>query len=458
MELTREQIYEQENQALADYFMEEYFYKIFRTPKPEKDSTTRIKNPRYLELIISPKCNLGCNYCYIHHHKKDIFNECLFNAESTLKNVQLVMEWMDKNNFVVPLEIFSGELFAQEIGFQVLDIIYNYQSKLPYEKRVPYITIPTNYTFICSDELTQRILDIYYKFQEIDIRICFSASFDGKFMEQNRPYIGNLDIPIDVVRDDDYYEKAFTFIQKVNGGLHPMVYSKDIFLWKENFLWFQSMMEKYNIDWRHIYLLQVRNEEWNMEEIKGLQDFIEFLYDFAWNKCDQDPVKMSEFLINEMGFNLLAEPYNKCDRGLTCAIQSTLHIRASDLKIYPCHRLGYESFYCGELIPDDELVLKYKNNNIELFNLICGVHKTYLPHCTACVVRDNCIGPCLGANYESNKNMFVTPPTVCMVMHAIVATSVKMMKKYNLFNPLYDLIDKGTMAGLELVEKEISND
>lgn len=457
MELTREQIYEQENQKLADYFMEEYFYKIFRLPKPQ-DTTERIKYPRYLELIISPKCNLGCNYCYIHHHKKDIFNECLFNAEDTLKNVQLVMDWLDKNNYVMPLEIFSGELFAQEIGFQVLDIIYNSQVKLPCEKRIPYITIPTNYTFICSDELTQRILDIYNNFKEIGIRICFSASFDGKFMEQNRPYIKDLDIPIQVVRDDEYYDKAFTFIKKVNGGLHPMVYSKDISLWKDNFMWFQEMMAKYDIDWRHIYLLQVRNEEWTMDEIKALQEFIEFLYEFAWNKCEQDSDKMVEFLLHEMGFNLLAEPYNRCDRGLTCAIQSTLHVRASDLKVYPCHRLGYESFYCGELIPDEDSVLKYKNNNIELLNLICGVNKKYLPHCTSCIVRDNCIGPCLGANYESNKNMFVTPPTVCLVMHAIVTTSVKMMNKYNLFDQLSKFIDEQMMAGLKLVEKELSND
>jgi len=89
---------------LADNFLETYFFSNF------KYSHTASK--KSLELIISPKCNLGCKYCYIHKHKKHIFNEDIFNEELTLKNLTLILKWLEKNEFNPDLDIFSGELFA----------------------------------------------------------------------------------------------------------------------------------------------------------------------------------------------------------------------------------------------------------------------------------------------------------------------------------------------------------
>jgi hypothetical protein len=57
-------------------------------------------------------------------------------------------------------------------------------------------------------------------------------------MEENRPYKSNLDLPIEVIRDDAYYDKCFDFVKNNGGGFHPMIYSKNIEKWKDNFLWF----------------------------------------------------------------------------------------------------------------------------------------------------------------------------------------------------------------------------
>ena len=57
-------------------------------------------------------------------------------------------------------------------------------------------------------------------------------------MEDNRPFIRQLDIPINVIRDDAYYDKVFAFIKKHGSGIHPMLYSKGMDKWIKNFDWF----------------------------------------------------------------------------------------------------------------------------------------------------------------------------------------------------------------------------
>jgi hypothetical protein len=100
------------------------------------------------------------------------------------------------------------------------------------------ITIPTNFTFLNSDELSKKIEYYVKSFQELGIRLCLSASFDGKYMEVNRPFVKVLDYDINQSREDEYYDKAFKYCKDNNCGLHPMIYSKNIEQWKDNFLWF----------------------------------------------------------------------------------------------------------------------------------------------------------------------------------------------------------------------------
>lgn len=412
---------------------------------------------RSLELIISPRCNLGCKYCYIHKYRKDIFGEDCFNEENTIKNLKLILKWLEKNNYNPNFEIFSGELFAQEIGFKVLETIYEHEKNIDSKLRPDSISIPTNFTFISSDELTEKINNIRQKFSDIGIQICLSASFDGKYMEQNRPYIGDLDIPLNCNRDDEYYDKVFSYVKEHCDGLHPMLYSKHIEDWKKNFLWFQEQMEKHDIPWDSIYLLQVRNEEWTQEQVLSLCDFVEFLFDYSWEKLGKDKDKLFHFITKGRGFNILSQMIGKTSRGLNCAIQTCLPIRVSDLMVYPCHRLGYKDFYYGQFIPDDEQILKYENKNVELMTAIFSVHKEALPYCTSCVVNKLCSGPCIGAQYESNKNMFVPIPTVCAMTHGLAFTIVKCLKKYDIFHKALNILDDTTIAQFQYLEGVIEN-
>lgn len=409
-----------------------------------------------IELIISPKCNLGCKYCYVHRFRNEIFEPGCFEEESTITNLKLILEWLVAHEFNPNLEIFSGELLAQEVGFQVLETIYNFYKDVDASLRPQSIVIPTNFTFMCNDETNARVEDIRLKLNSIDILLGLSASFDGKYMEQNRPYLHDLDIPLGGIRDDAYYDKAFQYVNHIKGGFHPMLYSKGIADWKKNFMWFQDKFTEFDIPWENIYLLQVRNEEWTKEQVEQLCDFIEFIYEFAWDKCDHNPSNLVNFILRAGGFNILEQPYGTCGRGMTCGIQSQFTIRVSDLMMYPCHRTGYKDFYYGQMVKDEHEVLKFVSKNAELLITTYSTHKEIMPYCAQCPINHLCTGTCLGAQYESNKNLFVPIPTVCALTYALTITNMNCLKKYGAWGLMYNLIDPLHQQQFDYLEEQIN--
>lgn len=344
--------------------------------------------------------------------------------------MKIICEWMRYNKFNCDLEIFSGELFAQQVGFKVFDILIDYYTSVEPEMRCKNITLPTNFTFLCDEETTARVDDIRDRLAALGINLGLSASFDGKYMEQNRPYIGDLDIPLGGVRDDAYYDRVFAYGAKHLCGFHPMVYSQGIELWPKNFDWFQEKFKEFNIPWQCIYLLQVRNAEWNQEQITGMRHFIRHLYEFSAEKLDHNPEALTNWVIKGLGFNILSQPYCRTGRGLTCGIQSQFMLRVSDLMSYPCHRTGYKDFYYGHFELDDKEVMKFKVQNVELMNLIYSVHKEALPYCAQCPINRLCSGTCLGSQYESTNNMLVPIPSVCALTYAMTVENLLCMERY----------------------------
>lgn len=442
-----EQLYFEENAALARSFFEDYYCKHFKLNDPDF---------RQIELVISPQCNLGCKYCYINAHRNDIFNPCLYNEEATIKNLQLILNWMDKWDYGGYVEIFSGELLAQKIGYEVLNIIYNHYKDKPKEKRLKGIVIPTNFTFVIDEKCYNQVLDFYKKFQDLEIEFRLSVSCDGMEMDKaNRPFAHHLDIPFDVEYNDTYYDKVFELSKIMNTGFHPMIYSNNISKWIDNFNWFQKKFEEYNIPWNNLYLLTVRNQEWNKQDILDLRDFITYIFNWSYNNFDDD----EDFLqwMKEDGFNILGAPFRyggDRNHGMTCSIQKSLSIRVSDMAILPCHRLGYKDFIEGYLVEKDgDLDVEFRNP--ELHIAIQGLVKNQLPRCSECLIRNFCIGPCLGANYEFSKNLFCTPPTVCMVQYMAMKTILDNLHSHNLFHKFLKLFPVDYSAELIRIDNEL---
>lgn len=410
---------------------------------------------RGVELIISPKCNLGCTYCYLHKNRKEIFGEECFNEEKTISNLKLILKWLAKHEYNPNLDIFSGELLAQEVGYRVLETIAEHEATIPQVLRPKTITIPTNFTFVNNEDLVKRVENIRAKLKDLGITLCLSASFDGKYMEQNRPFLHELDLETGCKeRADEYYDKAFAYAASTFSGFHPMLYSKGMDKWVENFNWFQKKFEEYNIPWDAIYLLQVRNEEWDQKSIKDLYNFVQYLHKFAFEKLDKDPKRLVDWILEAKGFNILSWPFSKCGRGLTCGIQSMLTIRVSDMKMYPCHRLGYKDFIFGEMVEDEEEILKVKTNNVELMLATYITDKRSLPGCAQCPINHLCTGPCLGSQYESTKSLFTPIPSVCLVTYAICLACIKSLKDLGAWNYALRRANDDSVAQLKFLEEK----
>lgn len=423
--------YQEENNILFNSFLEDHFYKRFR----EGDMS--------IEFIISPKCNLGCKYCYIHKYAHKSFPESIYDTTNIITNVSKLLRWMDKNDFFINIDIFSGEPLAQEIGYEVLDTMLEFYKSKPKERRIPSIIMPTNFTFLVSEDLTNRIEKLISDFSDIGIKLILSASFDGKYMEQNRPFTKDLDIPLNPVRDDEYYDKVFLFCKKHAFGFHPMIYAEGIEHWIKNFNWFQEMFDKHDMDWQFLYLLTVRNDNWNVESNRECYKFMRYLVDFVWNKLNGDEEKFREFLQQpSMGFNLLSWPLMRISRGIGCSMQTTLGIRVSDMTHHPCHRLMYKGFEIGRLVDDEENILKYETANAELGLTTYGFSTKMQPMCIKCPINRICVGGCVGSQYESTGDMYTPIESVCKnqfwTLKGIIdgLNSIGMLDKLTMDTPL----------------------
>lgn len=419
--------YNEENDILYKNYLQDYFFNDFLNPDPEK-----IKQ---LEIIVSPKCNLGCKYCYLHKYYNKSFPPSSFDESRTLENLDKLLNWLHENKYRPNLDIFSGELLAQKIGYQVLDRIYEFEKKLTKEERFRRITIPTNYTFINSDEEIRQVQKLIYKFSDLGIPLILSASFDGKYMDENRPYIHDLDITFNHEYSDEYYDKIFKFNKKNGFGFHPMVYSKNIDKWKQNFIWFQDMFNKYDIEWKRLYLLQVRNVEWTEYEIKCFKEFIDFLLEYSYDKCKKTNENFMDFIFIDGGFNILREPFTCSSKGLPCAMQTEFTVKLNDLTHHPCHRLLYDEFKIGEFV-DKGNSIEFCTKNASLGLTILGCDKNMFPHCINCPINSLCIGGCLGAQYEVTGSMFIPIPTVCKVNLTLVKTIIDFFVTHDIYDEL----------------------
>jgi len=330
-------------------------------------------------------------------------------------------------------------------------------------KYQPYIVIPTNFSFILNDYLTERIDNILLEAKRNKCPVFLSASIDGKYCESNRPlklYNSNNRNDFIVLRsskekdprDDEFYNKVFAFAKKWNFGFHPMIYSRHIEKWKDNFLWFQNMLKKYNIPSHYIYLLEVRNREWNNNSILKFREFIDFLIKWTYNFVNKDPNKFLFYLFRKRGFNILNSPFCEIGRGLGCSIQGTLMIRLGDLAIVPCHRNSYSHQITAKFRIKNNKIIGIEARNLELMIGVYSFDGNVLPICEQCLFKYLCNKGCLGSQLETTGDMFSPIPTVCKLE---VNKIYQMLKTYNnlgLLEIIKRFISPRKRKSIELIE------
>ena len=415
---------------ITNEFIDKYFFESFK------------KGEKSLELIVSPKCNLACKYCYIKDYSHKTYPEQLYDDTITLANIKLILNWLKKNKYYPDLELFSGELLAQNIGYKILDLMLNhFRFTLP-AYRPKIIVIPTNFTFICSEELTKKVESYINAFKKENIRLFLSASFDGFYEENNRPVAHSLDIPIEIVRDENYYQKLAQFCLKYDYGFHPMLYSEGIENWIENFKWFKQLMIDNNIDYlHHLYLLEVRNKNWNTEQIQHFCKFLRYLYMDLWEDMGHDKDKIIDALFNHQGYNILSHILAERGNGISCGIQHTLHVRVADMKIFPCHRLMYPHLETGAFVYNEEKQdLEFQGKHPELNIVISLMNGRAAPRCVECEINEICIKGCLGSQYETTGDMFTPIPTVCNLEFAKAMTLIQCWLDTGVYDKILEMV------------------
>lgn len=413
--------YQDENNQLMYGFLDRTFFRGWEFHD--------VENFKSLEFAYSPDCNLACEYCYYYQHGEELYPKSVRSQVSELENTRIMLAWLKENNYWPHFEVFSGEPLIQPARLEAIKDIVDFCMSDP--RRMSTITIPTNYTFIAGKEDKVRELLDYTRSN--NVRLSLSASFDGKYMEQNRPAKGEM------VRDDAYYDRCFQFSKDYSFGFHPMVYSGGIERWKDNFLWFQSNFAEYNLPWQHIYLLEVRNKEWNYNQIQEYGEFIEFLVDWTFDHLKRDRSDMIQFLFKG-GYNILRSPLSTIGRGIGCSIQSTLFVRMGDLSIIPCHRTSYPPFITGKFVTDGGHISSIEAKNIDLMNAIYSFTAHSQPYCSRCDISSLCTFGCLGSQFETNGDLFTPIPTVCALYSQKMESLVKALDRVGILDKLLGMV------------------
>ena len=430
--------FQQNQDALLQNFLDQnLFKKQFQNscfiPEEIRNRKVRpgdLEDGLNIELIVRPDCNLHCEYCYIarYGHKLYPFEQRVSNEE-ILANCEAVLDWVynQHNQFIGDWELFAGDMFYDGLYFDILDIFYEYMSNLSAlykkqynEKNEPVnIFAPVNFTFITNDEQVQKFDEYYNKFIKIGVRLGFSCSIDGYYCTDTRER---------KTLDDEYYDKLFKFLQKYHMRCHPMVAPSNIHNWKENYFWWKEQYKKYfrenAIDILPM-MLEVRNDEWTQERIDNLLAFYDVMIDDRLNDfCQGDIDNFARHIfcgdgkndtLPRLGSYDPIQPFgNENQERLGCGISGLLHITLNNLSIVPCHRTSYQQFTSGYLTKDETGHINgVHGENVSLMLAIYHLVQNSLPRCCNCKYKLPCLKGCLGAQYETNGELFQPCISVC---------------------------------------------
>ena len=392
-----------------------------------------------IELVVRPHCNQNCTYCYIAQHGQELYPENeRVNNETILKNLDSLLDFIynQQGLFIGDYELFAGDMFYDNLYFDLLDIFYKYlvieAKKYPrlydiHSRDQMQIAAPVNMTFVYDDNKVARYDEYYRKFREIGVVLWLSGSTDGAYAVNTRE---QKTLP------DKYFDKIFEFCAKYGYGFHPMVAAVNIKNWVKNYDWWKAKYAEYQfdiIDGPKCFLpmmLEVRNNDWDEESIDDLLKFIDYIYEDRFDMNERDPYKMARHLWLGDGSDhskhqldaydpLLLHVEDPNAQGILCTLQTTLHIALNNLGIIAGHRLAYKQFTAGWFIQNENnKIIDIEPHNVNLFMTLMDIRRRNMPKCNNCIYQPFCIGGCSGAQYENTGELFHPNFSTCCMLRA----------------------------------------
>ncbi len=429
---------QQENNELVNNFLNKSFFKAWKWDR-NKPFPIEYGNMCKFELQVTAACNLKCKYCYYEKYSnisplgdEGLYPSNISKPKDVLNNMDILFRWLEKNEMFPIFDIFSGELFATELGFKALEKTIDFYIRNKVTHR--YISVPSNMSFIEDDNKVKRIEGLIKKCKDSNNKLFISASIDGLYCEKNRPFKSGGH-----KRD---YDKLFAFCAKHEYLFHPMIYYDEIEHWKDNFLWFQQMVDKHKIPWSGVYLLEVRNDGWTVDSVKKANEFWEFVTIWTYNKVYpmfNDKYKTIKHILTNSLLNVFSI-FSLIGRGMGCSIQSSVQLRLGDLTCNPCHRTSYSQFNTWKFEVEDNEITNIKALNQDLMIAVYTTAVTNFPYCQDCFIKHMCPGGCLGSQYESSGDLFTPIPSVCLLEHGKFYTILETMEKLDCIDSILKLV------------------
>lgn len=403
-----------------------------------------------VELVIRPDCNQKCKYCYLIQHGKKSYPKRISYNE-ILNNLDLVINEFIKQNYNIDkLDLFAGDLFFDNLFFDIIPIIEKYYKILSNKNingtKKYTIMIPCNMSFCEDNEKIQKVKDICNRFlKNYNTRILFSYSTDGFFSIDSREQ-RNI--------SEEYFNKIFALCGEMKWGVHPMISYESIDNAINNYEWFKNKYSKFDLkqDKQNNFptYLEVRNDGWDDHSLKKYEEFLLYFFnDIFHNIYKSDLQNFFENYFNDYKIinNKLEYTPNgaygkinfKNQSRLSCSMGTfKLMINIQNLTFIPCHRLAYPELTGGQYEVRNNKIIDIKAS--ETINAYLHL-KYYNPkaeiHCITCNYNPICMKGCLGSQYEKFGNATIVNSNVCKMLKIKYDTSIKFFHSINLFHYIF---------------------
>lgn len=435
-----------ENKKLINYIFDSDFFPI------EKNQNRMSISPHPYEFIIRPECNQKCEYCYIYKHGNELYKNHLSKNE-IIHNFDLFLNFLfiQKKCFSRDIEFFAGDMFEDDLFFDLLDILKKYFNII--KEKYSYIfdnesiiVIPCNLSFVYyHPEKADRFLSEQKLFREkYNVRLMFSWSSDGLYATKSREK---------KELSQEYFDKILQFCVDSECGAHPMVSPENVDIWCENYDWWIENWVKFHPDAYEKgdfqqMILEVRNDGWTEEKIELYLNFLNHVFEKRFELCNKDKEQLAYHLFIGDGKNNTLKrlenydiikldqsaPNLHCEK-TSCAMQDVIHFNCNNMSLVICHRLAYKHFTPIYFITneDNNKIIDFETGNIDIFLALRYIKDQNLPICYDCDYNEVCLKGCFGSQFESSHEVFLPINSVCNLFKA---KADFLLKKYN----EYDLI------------------
>ena len=436
----------QDEKDLALEYMLDKFFTVYKTPTDKQEFMAQQIS---LELYLTPDCNQNCSYCYLCKYKDQLYPKELRDFPTILKNTQILLDYLIENNMNPHrFDLFSGEIWDTQFGYDVLETVY--QAVLKGFKPV-LIVIPSNMSFVLKDD-SLSIIDSYMdKFKEKGIKVCFSCSNDGWHLDKmTRPF--NNENEYELKKGTKaYYDRLFDFCAKWDLGFHPMISAHGIEHWEDNFdWWMETLIERGFNPLSSIMFLEVRNDDWTDDKIIHYLKYLNHSADYWAEKYFPTQTNPDEALFmfqkwihhklntnHQTNYTPLLLSSHSIHPG--CTIHRSVIVRMGDLAIVPCHRTSYDEFIGGHFKVEDEKIVGVHADNIQVMNQVWLNNMQGSPKCGNCPYTSYCMKGCFGSQFESTGDLLYPCKTVC---NLYIARFIFLYHKYTKMGVLIEPEDK----------------